>query len=481
MNRSDEDIRPAISRLATLLASLLIVGLIMLPPVVGVADNGDFARVMGAAGIAPLDPQESYAERYFRHAHSNFAYGSFLKGGYVSTHVVFVAFSGLVARLLQEPLYDIRSLGLCYMTALLLAFSLFIRHMPELSKRRSNMILAAALSIAFAFVFMDIGYLAYFQSFFGEPYAMVGMLLSIASAVSLASSKHPSAKLLALFIGSAMAVTTAKIQYAPLGVVFAALAWRMAPLADRGEWRRQARAGALLLAAGTVAMMLAAPNRLVHTNLYQSIFYGVLKDSPSVMADLEELGIPPKYASLAGTNYFQKDTAIPQRDAGLRQDVLERLNHRTIALFYLKHPERLIDKMNKAARAGTAIRPYYLGNYDKEEGKADGSLSYRFSAWSEFKKHRMPKSLAWFAAVFAGYIGIITAAWLRCSTRGGRLAFEALAVVALCGLFAFVIPLIGDGEADLGKHLFLFNVCFDMMLLALFVLGLYGLGKRLER
>ncbi|MBB6638258.1 hypothetical protein [Cohnella thailandensis] len=481
MNRTDDDIRLAIGRIAALMASLLIVSLIMTSPIVGVADNGDFARVMGASGIAPLDPSESYGERYFRHAHSHYAYGTFLSGGYVSTHVLLVALSGLLSRLLLEPVYDIRCLGLLYTIAILFAILLLVRHMPELKTRKGTVLLSSAFSIALALVFLDIGYLAYFQSFFGEPYAMVAMLLMTAAALALTSSQAPSGKLLALFVCSALAVATAKIQYAPLGFVFAMLAWRLRDLQTSVRWRRQVRVGACLIAAGSIAMMIAAPNRLVHTNLYQSIFYGVLKDTPSIEADLKELGIPPKYAVLAGTNYFQKDTAIPQRDAALKREVLDRLSHRTIAMFYLKHPGRLLEKMKKAALAGTSIRPYYLGNYDKTDGKPKGALSYRFSAWSEFKHQRMPKSLGWFAIVYSGYMLVIGAGWLRSRSRSAKFAFETLAVVAACGIFAFVIPLIGDGEADLGKHLFLFNVCFDMMLVCLLFLGLYGLGKRLER
>lgn len=43
---------------------------------------------------------------------------------------------------------------------------------------------------------------------------------------------------------------------------------------------------------------------------------------------------------------------------------------------------------------------------------------------------------------------------------------ELFAWIGLIGAVSFVIPVIGDGEADMAKHLFLFNVCFDMMLAA---------------
>ncbi|THF74461.1 glycan biosynthesis hexose transferase WsfD [Cohnella fermenti] len=480
-NRSEDDVRLAVGRAAALIACLLIVVLMMIPPIVGVADNGDFARVMGASGIKPLDPAETYGARYFYHTHSHYAYGSYGTGGYVSTHVLLVALSGLLSRFLLEPIYDIRSLGLLYAIALLAALTLLIRHLPSLRSRRATALLALTMSLILLLVFCDIGYLAYFQSFFGEPYAMVGLLLAVAAALALAESDSPPYKLLVLFVCAALAVATAKIQYAPLGLLFAVLAWRMQLLKRTAGWRQATRAGALVLAVGTLAMMAAAPHRLVHTNLYQSIFYGVLKDSPSLADDLRELGIPPKYGVLAGTNYFQQDTVIPQRDPTLEREVLSRLSHRTVAAFYAEHPWRLIDKMKKAAREGTAIRPYYLGNYGAQSGKPKGAIDYRFSAWSEFKHDRMPNRLGWFFAIYAGYMAIVGAGWLRSRAPRARLAFETLGAVAVCGAFSFVIPLIGDGEADLGKHLFLFNVTFDMMLIVLVFAVLYGLGRKLEQ
>ncbi|MNC62237.1 hypothetical protein D3C75_1122420 [compost metagenome] len=41
-------------------------------------------------------------------------------------------------------------------------------------------------------------------------------------------------------------------------------------------------------------------------------------------------------------------------------------------------------------------------------------------------------------------------------------------LLGLIGLFSFLVPILGDGRADIGKHLFLFNVSFDMMAVVMF-------------
>lgn len=477
MFRKPSDIRKLVSWLGVIAAGGLIIYLIMIPPVIGVADNGDFNRVIGISGISPFDKMEPYDERYFAFAHTIWAYGGYTHGGYVSTHVLLVAVSGWISHLFNWYHYDIRFIGACYTALFLLALALFVRHSPAFNSRKATAFMAAFTAAAIVWVFGDIGYTAYFQSFFGEPYAMVGMLLMAASAIALASAERPTGRMLALFIGATLAVATAKIQNAPLGFAFALLVWRMMELRPDRRWRRQTITGICLLTACSVIMLVFAPDRLVHANRYQTIFYGVLKDSPDVASDMRELGIPEKYAGLAGTNYYQSDTVIPQSDPTLRREVLDRVGHKDVVLFYLKHPGRFVGKLQKAAAAGASIRPYYLGNYEKQAGKPPRALSYEFSSWSQWKAHRMPHTLTWFASIYMLYLAGLIVWWLRASSRRARLVPEMLAVVALSGAFAFAIPLIGDGEADLGKHLFMFNVCFDMMVVSVLIGACYGITK----
>lgn len=54
-------------------------------------------------------------------------------------------------------------------------------------------------------------------------------------------------------------------------------------------------------------------------------------------------------------------------------------------------------------------------------------------------------------------------------------------LLGLIGIFSFLVPILGDGRADIGKHLFLFNVCFDMMVVVMFgwiIHKLTGIARR---
>lgn len=219
----------------------------------------------------------------------------------------------------------------------------------------------------------------------------------------------------------------------------------------------------------SVVLYVTAPKELKHINLYQTVFFGILNESPDVRGDLRDLGLPERLEVLAGTNYFQGDTAIKQDDPSLTPDFYDRISHKDVLFFYLKHPSRLIDNMEYAAQNSMSIRPYYLGSYEKSLGNPAGAVAYTYSGWSEFKNRKLPDSL-WFLVLFylVYYAGVLFH-YFRAKERRERVAGELLMLLGLIGLFSFLVPILGDGRADIGKHLFMFNVSFDMM--AIVILG----------
>lgn len=183
---------------------------------------------------------------------------------------------------------------------------------------------------------------------------------------------------------------------------------------------------------------------------------------------------------LAGTNYFQGDTAIKQDDPSLTPDFYDRMSHKDVLFFYLKHPSRLIDNMKYAAENSMSIRPYYLGSYEKSENKPAGALAYTYSAWSQLKNNHIPHTLGFLVLFYLVYYGGVLFEYFRTRELRGRIAGELMMLLGLIGLFSFLVPILGDGRADIGKHLFLFNVCFDMMAVAMLgwvVHKLAGAGK----
>lgn len=443
-------------------AIVVMIYVLFVKPIVGIADNGDFLRIMTSAGLDYLDPNLSYEDKYFGYFIREFKLTSLGIGGYASTQVPLVIVATLLNRLFHSGhVFDMRFMAVVYGLLLLLTFWVAVRY-----HRTLPLVSRIALGALLVFVFADVGYIGYFNSLFGEPVSLVFLLLTVALALAAATRDKPSRKLLVAFFVCAIFLTGSKVQNAPVGILIALLGLRYLRLRDDGAWRKTVIGFSAFLALGSLAMYVFAPKQLKEINMYQTVFYGVVKDSPTPEADLEELGVSKELAVLAGTNFFTPDTPIPQRDPRMYEQFYNHMSHAKIALFYLKHPGRLFQKLEVAAQNGMTIRPYYLGTYEKAEGMPRGAVSDKFGLWSEWKRSLLPNSL-WFLIPFCLiYYVVLWIEWLRAETLGRRIYAETFALIGLIGIVAFLIPVIGDGEADLSKHLFLFNVCFDLMFVA---------------
>jgi len=436
--------------------------LLFFSPFIGVADNGDFLRMMNTVGLNYYG-DEPYADRFFSFSHSRFAYEHLFSGFYPSSQIFLVLLTRLIGGLIHGSYFDIRMLGAVYVILLLAATWLLVKHNAR-GSYLSGLLLGAGLLV----VFYDTAYLAYFNSLFGEPVSMVFMLLTFALGLRLTGQERPSARGLTLFFIAVVFLVCSKIQNAPMGIAFALIFLRLAVLKGEGGWRKLALWFSAAIFIISVVLYAAAPKELKHINLYQTVFFGILNESPDVRGDLRQLDLPEKLEVLAGTNYFQSGTAIKQDDPSLGPDFYDRVSHKDVLFFYIKNPDRLIEQMKYAAGNSMSIRPYYLGNYEKAENKGPGALSYAYSGWSQFKVKHVPQTLGFLGLFYLLYFAGAVYQYVRSRNVRGRIAVELLMLLGLIGLFSFLVPVLGDGRADIGKHLFMFNVCFDMMALTMF-------------
>ncbi|WP_440960743.1 hypothetical protein ACN6KS_25150 [Paenibacillus nitricinens] len=441
----------------------VIIYLLFVGPFIGVADNGDFLRMMNTIGLNYYDTAASYTDQFFNFSHSRFAYENLFRGFYPSSQILIVLVPRLIGGLIHGSFFDVRLLGAVYGLLLLVATWLLVKY-----NARGSYVTGLLLGAAILFVFFDIGYLTYFNSLFGEPVSMVFMLLTFALGLRLTSQEKPTTKGLTLFFIAILFLVTSKIQNAPIGIAFALIFLRFMTLDSERKWRKLALRFSIAIFLVSIVMYVTAPKELKHINLYQTVFFGILNESPDVKGDLQDLGLPERLEVLAGTNYFQTDTVIKQDDPSLVTDFYDRVSHKDVLFFYLKHPGRLIDNMEYAASNSMAIRPYYLGNYEKSENKAAGALSYAYSGWSEFKNKHIPHTLGFLTIFYLVYFAGALFQYFRSRDVRGRVAGELLMLLGLIGIFSFLVPILGDGRADIGKHLFLFNVCFDMMVVVMF-------------
>jgi putative flippase GtrA len=440
----------------------LILWLLMLKPFVGIADNGDFQRIMATVGLDYGVPHESFSDRFYGYFHSQYRFREPGLGGYISTEIPVVLLAVLLNLLLYSgEVFDIRFLAGVY--GVLLLAALYGLMKTGYLQNKAVRWFTAALSL---FVFFDLGYIAYFNSLFGEPVSLVFLLLTVILGIRILDrgGQGSGIGLLTSFIVCAVFLIGSKVQNAPVGLMLALFAWRLRPLYTDRAWKRRVTVASAVLLLCSVLIYVTAPRELRTINQYQSVFYGILKDSPHPEKDLEELGLDPKLAVLAGTNYFTPNTPIPQQSPELTELFYKHISHGKIAEFYVTHPARFWKKLEATASSAFTIRPLYLGNYEQSAARGYRATFVSFDEWSRIKHELLPHSFYLILAFYAFYYGVLIRRWLHSSGLSGKLLAELFMLVGVIGAVSYVVPVLGDGEADLAKHLFMFNACFDLML-----------------
>lgn len=462
------------------LAGVLLLGwitaLLFAPPYAGLADNSDYDRVLQPAGFVTGEhPRYANAYREYRLTpDAGTALGILFPSaenplGYVSSLQVplkaamLLNFAARKTLGLDPLVFDMRWLGIVY--AVLYASGLALLAARLGGKRRTR-----ALVFALAAVMLcDIGYLLYFHSFYGEALTLSSFVLAAGCAAWLVRASPERKTPLLLFYAACLLFVSAKVANAPAGVLAALFGCALLVV------RKDLFSRAAILIGGAALLLSAylaydsAPPWMKQVNMYQAVFFGILKDSPAPESDLQELGIPVEYAALHGTHGYMPNAPYDIYGARFQQDVYDRVSVVDLALFYVRHPGRLIDKLELSAESSLALRPAYLGNQLPGEG-AEGRYSFtgKLSLWEPLRKRAAGFAFPIVLAVGVCYAAGLSFAFYRSRRRADPRAFVAVcgaSALALTSAMQFAIPVIGNGEADLQKHMFLFTLSFDLLLL----------------
>jgi len=467
---------------------------LMVPPVTGVADNGDFDRIMNSVGLSHIP--DDYDEKYFGYVNREYKItgGRLFDGGYISSEIpvvmLAVAVSGIVT---GSEIFDIRFLSAIYSIVFIIGIYLILR-----SAGRISVAAFIPLGVMLILVFTDIGYIAYFNSFYGEAVTVSFFILLAGAVLCIISSsllnEKPKTCHLAAFYTAAAFFMTAKVQNIPAGFIILLFGLCFLRLRRDKAWKRAIAAASVIILGFSILSFATVSRDIKICNKYQAVFYGILKDSPDVVTDLEKLGLNPDYQVLAGTHYFMEEYPTDIRNNEFKNYIYENVSYLKVAGFYLCHPDRLIDKLQVAAANAFKMKTG-LGNFEKEAGHGYKAVADYLDAWSDFRENFLPRDFVFIALFFSLIMLLLCISYIKLAGKGANgenkhgeskngenrigllVLIEFLAAVSLIGASQMVLPLLGDGEADLGKHLFLFNFAFDILFIALAVFTVAGIAK----
>lgn len=459
--------------LAGAISAVFIIALVLFyPPMPGVADQGDFERIMSVTGLTEIGNDSTHWFKYVTTEYKMVPLNtSRLIGLIPTTSMIYpIAMARVISRLVGSVYFNTRYLALVY--AAIYVLSLYTCFRCIKFKRVSTNIFFILLSIL---ILMDGNYLVWFNSLYGEPMMITSLLCFIASLLYIYQNvnKINVSKILMVSI-PAYLFLGAKLQCFVALPLIALLLIRLASFSSK---RINAKKIMNSYAAIIVILVLSfyvsgnyaqISSRCGVDTMYNSVFYGILKESKDPEKDLEILGLSPDMAVDAGKHAY-----LPKKDY-IRYapwshltitEFNDRMNNSKLLKFYLLQPKRLIKGMEYTASKSFNT----MGSLGKYEKTAVNKYTYtfnRFTLWSNIRNSVFPKTLLFFVPFYIGVL-IITIMEYR-KNKGNKevkLRIELLWTIMMIGLLQFPMPFIGNGEADTAKQLFLFNYTFDIVFL----------------
>jgi hypothetical protein len=437
--------------LVSLLALILTLQL-LIPPFIGLADNGDFPKI---AGLLCLHNDGTQNFRYFvsNYAYSQrYCYDRGLRFSGVIPAAAAIHFSRLIRGTTQ---FDIRYLGMCYAIGLLVTFYLLLVFL-----RRYPLLVRVSLAAFVLWIFSDVAYVSYFNSFYSDTIALLSLLLMVVTALHIVANKQPRWIVWTLFTAACVLFVTSKAQHGLWAIFPAGFAvWSAMRSQSRSLKIYSWALCAVLLSASAIEFFIATPKWYKATALYSVVFLKVLKSSPTPNQDITSLGLSPMELRNVGLSPWAPHSRVANLQWLLPfYDVTSR----SLLSFYLHHPRRVWRILVQDLRTrAPLIRSRELPNFRQEDGYPPGALATRFSSWSSLRSRLLS---AWPSHIIVWYLLLIIVATLMlvrhpCSfTRGASAICLGVAAMAL---LEFCFASLTDA-LQTERHLFLFQAMTDV-------------------
>ncbi|MBE6070498.1 MAG: hypothetical protein E7208_00900 [Clostridium butyricum] len=469
-----------------LLAALIFAWVLFVNPKLGVADQGDFDRVMNAAGLSLLDSDVNNPNfiRFYEYIVTDYKINSInnifttIGGTSMGALITLICY---MCTLLGKSVFKTQYLAIAYFLIYLSAFLIILK-----SINLKNPIKYAILILLTLFIFFDGNYLIWFNSLYGEPMMISTLLLFIGSVLyytyykySLKREDKLFSKLVFIFI-SALLFIGSKLQVTMclpfIILLIAKIVWD----------NKKSFSKANLVVIGILFISLVAYPIAININSgslskdtqYNSVFYGVLNGSETPEQDLIDMGLNPDMAVEAGKHsYLPTDEYVKYipRTEITEEEFYSKMSNGKLAKFYLTHPKRLLDGMqytaNNAFYTSTDLGKTYQGY--SEEPITEFS---RFTTWSYIRENFLPKQL-WFIIAIYLIMFIYSIITYKRNKSNPEMRIKSLLILTLIFIsgLQFPMPFVGNGHADTAKQLYLFNFIFDIFFILILMYIIYKL------
>ncbi len=407
------------------------------PPVIGIANNGDFAKIAGSLHLGPAstgtDDRFLYVTRDYKRG-PEYAWDS----RYMSSEAIFARIAFRFARIFQHrDRFDIRWMGVAHLGVILLALAWMMMALRPLGAATQ---IAAGMTACL--ILGDAAYLGYCNSFFTDAAALAGLLLTMAALMDLAVRGYSRWRL-AGFLCGALLLVASKSQHAAMALPLAVLIFVLTP-------RRVGLATGLAILGAALLFVQASPSFYRGDPIFNLIFYKLTPTSPSAPQDLAALGLASDQLRYVGTHAYSP--GAPTSDMDYEVDLVRRASFGRIVRFYVSRPARAAAILRSELREhAPIIQPDELGNYTADSGHKPRDRAPGY--WVRPQRQLLER-FPWLMPVWLLAIAAV------CLAVRSKLAWICLGVVAMAVIEFGVASLLD--ALDTSRHLLLFHVLLEI-------------------
>jgi hypothetical protein len=422
---------------------------LVIPPYIGIANNGDWGKVYarfacgladgGAGNFIFFVPDFEFGPQYY------------WSSAVLSSEILMAAGPILLVKAAGGHVFNIRWLGALHATLFVAAYYMLLLYLRRYGPR-----VQVGVGMLALWIFGDVAYISYFNSFYSDTAAMLGLLLMMLVALSLAADPEPGRGKIWLFGAAAALFVTSKPQHGIWGflpALFAlAIAWRVRTLRTAGI----AVCAVLLIA--EAAVFWASPPEYQADPLFSLIFCKILPASPAPLQALRDLGLRDTDARYIGLDAYSAHS--PFADPQWKAAFARRTSYRRVFAYWVRHPGEAIAVLRyDLAVNAPMIRAPNLSNFRREDGHPPGAHTRRFASWSDLRAwlyvHWPYHIVVWYLCLAAGAAFV----WRRNPTA--RLSVALCLGLALIAVLEFVFASLTDA-IETHRHLLLFHLMTDL-------------------
>jgi hypothetical protein len=450
--------------LTVILAALISGVLLFIVPIHGLADNGDFYRAMLSNGIYRLPSKETQFIDFVIPKFGILQYFNENNVAVFSSQSLFIQVALFLNKLLySKTIFDIRFLALIYYVFYLGGLYLLTKVLVFPYRKKGSYVVALLVVL----ILTDSSFTLYFNSFFAEPGMLIGLLYAFSAVLAIARKVYRrNWPMLLVFFVSTCVLILSKQQNAPSALSFAVMAVGFLFI-PTFKTRRVVIVGGILGVLGVGIFMYSTINaEFSEVNTYQAFTHGVLTQTDDPSKKITQGEISEQYALMRNQNYYSKTyDAVKASDKEVAKHLTNHLGIGWIVKYYALHGKQFMNLLDLSATDLMITQVKAVGDYTKESGQKPGKQVTYFTLFSAFMGAFFPGRFAFvclLAISFVAVYGVGLFIGLRAHQFEGVMRFFAVAALMSIVVFVPIITIIGDGDADLAKHLFLCPLSIDL-------------------